>query len=271
VVEYRLFEALGEVCGVLVTDRASGESAFRFRRDWPDFAGPEAGVLEAIAEDLPGKLDEMGLDGFLSWVDDTLSLTFRSLDARQTLAGSLPRTAQALFHQKVKTTVKPFVTHLPLYPIRAAAGGFGRDRASTEPEEWIDVPEGGRRRLHEDEMLVRVEGTSMEPDIPDGAICRFRRYAGGSRRGGIWLVMRVTGGEVSGEVTLKRYDRGDDRPEARRGQRLEADEFNNETLERTAPATMHPLNQRDHRDWQLDAESGDQFLTIAQFLDVIED
>ncbi len=64
----------------------------------------------------------------------------------------------------------------------------------------------------------------------------------------------------------------DDAPGRRQRERMEAGgDFNDEAVERTAPATMRPLNQRDHRDWNLDAESGDQFKTIAEFLEVLED
>ena len=46
--EVRVFEARGENCGVLVADPDANEIAFRFRRDWADFAGDEAEVLELI-------------------------------------------------------------------------------------------------------------------------------------------------------------------------------------------------------------------------------
>ena len=53
--EYRVFEALGEACGVVVADADANEAAFRFRRDWEDFAGEEAEILEAIARRDAGK------------------------------------------------------------------------------------------------------------------------------------------------------------------------------------------------------------------------
>lgn len=269
-IEYWIFEALGEPCGVMVADRESGELAFRFRRDWADFAGEEAETLAGLAEELPRDARGLGFEEFHRLIDSFANI-LRVRDPQQAIAGNLDHAAQALFRKHVRSTVKPFLTHLPLYPIRAAAGGFGPDGQS-EPEEWVDVPAGARRQLHEDEFLVRIQGTSMEPEIPDGSLCRFRRYAGGTRRGGIWLVMRVSGGEVTGEVTIKRYDRADDRPERSQMRRMsEGGEFNDEAVERTAPATMHPLNQHDHRDWNLDAESGDRFFTVAQFIEVVED
>jgi hypothetical protein len=89
--ELRVFEALGENCGVALIHVESGEAVFRFRQDWDEFAGEEADVLRAIAEDLPGKLDEMGPRAFLDWVDGTFSNTFRVLEPRTTLIAQIDR------------------------------------------------------------------------------------------------------------------------------------------------------------------------------------
>jgi SOS-response transcriptional repressor LexA len=252
-----IFQAFGIPCGLMVVDRANNEIAFRFRRDW-DEVHPEHGAdLGVIAESLPALAEELGLTVFLNRLEDSFSATFSLSDPQPTLATNLHRTAQALFHKQIPTKVQPFITHLPLYPIQAAAGGFGQDTASDEVSEWIDVPPGARRNLSADEFLVRITGKSMEPEIPDGAICRFRRYVGGSRRGGIYLVARQTGAEVSGEVTIKRYDSAG---------RIEEDSG----AERTGPVTMRPANP-EFAEWQLDHESGDRFVTIAEFLEVVED
>lgn len=251
-VEYCLFEALGETCGVVVADRESNEIAFRFRRDWADFAGEEAETLQLIAEDLPEKAHEMGVADFLDWATEHLSNTFRAHEPKNTIAAALDRTAQSLYHRYVKSTVKEYKTHLPLYPIRAAAGGFGKDIDSETEVEWVDVPIGTRKQLRDDEFLVRIEGRSMEPDIPDGSICRFRRYMGGTRKHGIWLVQRFTGAEVTGEVTIKRY--GSDREGEKEG----------------TSVTMTPLNP-EFKEWGLDSSSGDRFQSIAEFIEVVED
>lgn len=198
--EYRVFEALGEACGVVVADEAANEAAFRFRRDWADFAGEEAEVLEAIAEDLPGKARELGVRAFLEWVDGDLSNTFRCGEPQRTLALDLERTAQTLFARVVRSTAKPYQTHLPVRCV--AAAGPLLDNPETEREEWVDV---AGVRLSRDHFLARIRGHSMEPEIPDGSVCLFRRYAGGSRVGKIMLVHEITDEGGMGRFTVKRY------------------------------------------------------------------
>lgn len=51
--EYRVLQALGENCGVIVSDASAGACVFRFRSDWAQFAGEEAAVLPALADEMP--------------------------------------------------------------------------------------------------------------------------------------------------------------------------------------------------------------------------
>jgi len=111
--EYRVFEALGENCGVLVADPDSNEIVFRFRRDWEDFAGEEAETLEAITADLPERAHEMGVRAFLAWIDADFSNTFRCGPPMKSLAIDLERTAQTLYSREVRSSAKPYQTHLP--------------------------------------------------------------------------------------------------------------------------------------------------------------
>jgi hypothetical protein len=253
-VEYRLFEALGEPCGIVVSDPSTGDCAFRFRRDWADFAGEEAGVLEAIAADLPGKQREMGTEAFLAWIDKDLSNSFSVRNARESLALDLDRTAQALFRRNVRSTEKQFQTHLPYYAsIDLAAGGLGEDRSAGQAEEWIDAEVPGRRRLSEDLFVARIHGRSMEPDIPDGSLCVFRRYYGGSRGNGIYIVQRVTETGDGGECTIKRY-------------------HSSKTVAGEAWAhgdiRMQPANP-EFQSWDL--EESDRWRSVAEFVCVLED
>ncbi len=250
--ELRVFEALGETCGVFLWNPSSNETAMRFRQDWDDFAGEEAPILAAIAEDLPTKLAEMGPESFLRWVDETLSNTFRVQEPRTTLVGHIDRTTQALYRKFVQSRVKRFETHLPLLSIRAAAGGFGRDMAA-HAEGWVEVQVPGRRNLSDDLFLVRIEGRSMEPDIPDGSLCVFRSYYGGSRKGGIYLVQRIATMDEGGEVTIKRYESK---------KRQSESGWAHEAIE------MRPENPEYDR-WSLSED--ERYITIAQFVSVIED
>lgn len=251
--QLRIFEALGENCGVYLWNPATGESALRFRQDWDDFAGDEASILREIVEDLPSKLTEMGPEAFLHWMDDTLSNTFRVQEPRTTLVGHIDRTVQALYRKFVQSSVRKFETHLPVLSIRAAAGGFGRDM-SAHAEGWMEVQVPGRRSLSDDLFLIRIEGRSMEPDIPDGSLCLFRSYYGGSRTGGIFLVQRIATMDEGGEVTIKRY--------ASKKRQTATGDWEHTSIE------MQPGNPEYGR-WELSEE--ERYVTIAQFVSVIED
>jgi SOS-response transcriptional repressor LexA len=249
--EARTLRALGEPCGVIVFDPASGEAAFRLRRDWDDFAGEEAPTLAALAQDLELKYSEMGPREFFSWIDSSLSASLAVDDMRPVAGRSVDTLAQALYRQTVHSTLRRHVTHLPLYSIRAAAGGFGPDSES-EIEDWIEVH--GSKPLKKDEFVLRITGRSMEPDIPDGSLCLFRRYSAGSRSGQIVLVQRITGSESGGEVTIKRYS-SQKRPA---GGSWEHDSIG-----------MLPENP-EFSAWQLQNEEG-RHITIAVFERVLEE
>jgi SOS-response transcriptional repressor LexA len=47
-------------------------------------------------------------------------------------------------------------------------------------------------------------GRSMEPKIPDGSLCVFRRGVAGSRQGRLLLIQRF-GADRTAEFTIKRY------------------------------------------------------------------
>ncbi|HAH06789.1 MAG TPA: peptidase S24 [Elusimicrobia bacterium] len=77
------------------------------------------------------------------------------------------------------------VTHLPVYGLAAAAGGFSEEQ-SPRPLGWVKADIG--RRLSKDMFVAKVKGRSMEPLIPDGSYCVFCNERGGSRDGKIVLV-----------------------------------------------------------------------------------
>lgn len=248
--EFRLLRALGEPCGVAVFDPGSGLAAFRFRRDWDQFAGEEAETLEALAVDLERKYEEMGADEFFRWIDSNLSSALSVDDMVRVIGRDVETTAQALYRRHVRSAPAKFSTHLPLYSIRAAAGGFGPDSES-EIEDWVEVHQS--RALRQDEFVLRITGRSMEPDIPDGALCVFRKYSAGSRQGQIVLVQKVTGSGSGGEVTIKRYA-----STARK------------TFEgwEHASIRMQPANP-EFGEWRLD--EGERYRTVAVFERVLEE
>lgn len=253
--ELRVFEALGDPCGIALIHVPSGQAEFRFRQDWHAFAGDEAPTLLAIAEDLPAKFHELGPQPFLDWIDSSFSNTFRVQEPRQVLIAHIDRSAHQLYRKFVDSSVQRYRTHLPLFDLRATGGSFSTDLAVTPDARWLEVHLPGRRHLSEDYFCAYIEGRSMEPDIPDGALCLFRFYRAGSRQGGIYLMQRLATSEGGGEFTIKRY-------ESRKRHRPDG------SWEHDA-ITMDPLNP-DFVDWELDRDEA-RYVTVAQFISVLED
>ena len=98
----------------------------------------------------------------------------------------------------------PYVTHLPVHSLKAAAGKFG-DGQHVEEEGWVQV---NGRKLDKEMFVAQVVGRSMEPRIPDGSYCIFRRYQGGTRQGKIVLAQYrgPADPETGGSFTVKRYE-----------------------------------------------------------------
>jgi phage repressor protein C with HTH and peptisase S24 domain len=100
---------------------------------------------------------------------------------------------------------RAFVDYLPVYSLRAAAGGFS-DAQEVEVHDWVNV--AGQVRMTRDLFVANVEGKSMEPLIPDGSLCVFRKFKSGSRQGRIVLVQNadLVDPEHGGTYTAKKYN-----------------------------------------------------------------
>lgn len=100
--------------------------------------------------------------------------------------------------------VIPFENSIPLYDLRASAGDFS-DVQDVDDFEWIELPP--RFKPSKDLFACRVEGESMNKVIPNGSICLFRKYAGGSRNGRIVLVEHSSFQELEfgSRYTVKEY------------------------------------------------------------------
>ena len=82
----------------------------------------------------------------------------------------------------------PFVNALPLYELRSVANySFGDVVGYFSEDEDFKYKRIQGGPFPEDLFLVKAEGDSMEPKIPDGSICLFKKYKGGSRNGKIVL------------------------------------------------------------------------------------
>ena len=99
-----------------------------------------------------------------------------------------------------------FVTHLPVYSLKAAAGYFG-DGHEVEAEGWVDVSAADVGALDESMFVSEVIGRSMEPRIPDRSLCVFRPIGAGTRNGKIVLAQHrdIADPETGGSYTVKRY------------------------------------------------------------------
>lgn len=97
-----------------------------------------------------------------------------------------------------------FKSVVPLRSLRPAAGAFD-DQQLPETEGWVTVP--GEDRLSNRIFVASVQGRSMEPQIPDGAYCLFRRGVVRPQAGAILLV-ELRGEEDpehGGRYTIKPY------------------------------------------------------------------
>ena len=171
--------------GVLLEDPATDRVHIRLRRDWDHIAPEEAEVLSLLEDDLRSKAETSGAKEFFAQMEDTLSNTLRVSDRREAMVENFPRALGRLYRQHVRSGAQPFVTHLPRYSLAVAAGPFLENR-TVEEEAWEEAPPSLRLTL---EMFVaRIVGRSMEPLIPDGSLCVFRRGVTGSRQGRLVLV-----------------------------------------------------------------------------------
>jgi hypothetical protein len=99
----------------------------------------------------------------------------------------------------------PFENSIPLYDLKVAAGTFG-DIQNVEDVDWIRVP----RDIQPNDSLFAciIVGESMNKIIPNGSICLFRKYSGGSRNGQIVLVenTNLQDQDFGSCYTIKEYE-----------------------------------------------------------------
>jgi SOS-response transcriptional repressor LexA len=135
-----------------------------------------------------------------------LSNAVRIGERRDAMVEDFERALGRLYRQHVTSQVQEFRTHLPRYSLAVAAGPFVENQA-VEKEGWEEAPPG--LRLTPEMFVARIAGRSMEPLIPDGSLCVFRRGTSGgsiagSRQGRLVLVEAL--GEAGNDrYTVKRY------------------------------------------------------------------
>jgi SOS-response transcriptional repressor LexA len=156
-----------------------------------------------LEDDLRSKSAEMGGSRLLEWLEENCSNFFRVTDREQALVEDWERALGRLYRRHIHPAELPFRTHLPIYRLEAAAGSWGREM-EVPAESWIESPPD--LRLDEDLFVAKVVGHSMEPRIPAGSWCVFRRgeALAGSRTGMLVLVEN-RGADEHNRYTIKRY------------------------------------------------------------------
>ena len=93
---------------------------------------------------------------------------------------------------------------IPVYDLKAAAGGFS-DLQQVTAFDWVELP--ARYKPSGDWFACMVVGESMNRVIPNGSICLFKKYAGGSRDGSIVLVEHssIQDPDFGSGYTVKEY------------------------------------------------------------------
>ncbi len=226
--------------GILLVDEETGGLTLRFRDPsfFDNLEEQERDILHALADDLERKSSQMGGLRLLDSLEDSLSGFFRVSDrAGIVYSGGARATVDRLFDEFVlllepellpgsnEAGIRPFVSHLPFYGLRAAATKFGElGESEVAPERWVRTRES--LKLHEGMFVVTVVGRSMEPRIPDGSACIFRAPVAGSRYGKLLLIEKFGEAEET-RYTVKKY--------ARRGMLAES-------AEREGPIRLEPLN-----------------------------
>ncbi|MGP8245410.1 MAG: helix-turn-helix transcriptional regulator [Bryobacteraceae bacterium] len=257
--------------GVLLLDPASDRLWIRMRQDFsPLFpsqpidsqAGSRAdsedglipeldpGLLPLLESDMRKEADRLGGAAWLESLEDSLSNVLRVSGRRRIAVDSFTRALDRLYEEHVEPLeVGRFVTHLPLYALRAAAGRLGEEMEAAE-EDWVRAPEG--LRLTPDLFVAHVVGRSMEPRIPDGSLNLFRLHPAGSRQNKILLIQRYGVTDESARYTVKKY--------TSTKVAVGEDQWRHERVR------LEPLNP-EYEAWDVGPED---FAVVAEWLRVIE-
>lgn len=97
-----------------------------------------------------------------------------------------------------------FENSIPMFNIQVAAGNFS-DLQHLENIQWIEIP--NYIKYSDDFFACKVVGESMNKIIPNGSICLFKKYRGGSRNGRIVLVQstEIQDSDFGSGYTVKEY------------------------------------------------------------------
>lgn len=240
-----------ETLGVLLLDPSTDTLYLRLRRDWDEVASEEdAEVLTELEEDLQALSLERGGAGVLELLEGGLSNSLRITDREAVTVRGFERKLAELYREHVPAQVQQFRTHLPRYTLAIAAGPFLTNPEDVRAEEWVETPSD--LRLDEDMFVAEIRGHSMEPKIPDGSLCVFRRNVIGSRQNRLVLVRNSELADDN-QYTVKRY----------KSEKQITEEGFQQTRIR-----LESLNPA-YPSWDLD-EDAEKYEVVAEFVRVLE-
>jgi SOS-response transcriptional repressor LexA len=187
--------------GVILMDPAADKLYLRLRQDWDLLIRDEdTWYFEKLEHAIRDVERELGAKAAIDVLLQGSNAV--TADEPQTVVvGNYPSTLARLYAKSIPVKVRKFETHLPMYSLRSAAGRF-LENSEIEPEGWIEIPES--RGLSQGQFIARIQGTSMEPVVPDGSLAVFDTESKGSRVGRLVLVEERRRGGANA-YTLKKY------------------------------------------------------------------
>lgn len=240
-----------QTIGVLLLDPATDTLHLRLRRDWEAVAADEdAEVLEELEDDLAMQARERGGAAVLDFLETVASQSIRLTEREAVTVRNFDKTLGDLYREHVPTQVQRFKTHLPRYSLSVAAGPFLTNQENITADEWVEVP--ADLPIDEYMFIAEIRGESMEPRIPNGSLCVFRRNVVGSRHGRLVLVRNSELADDN-QYTVKRY---------KSEKRTTEDGF---VQTRIRLESLNP----EYPSWDLDPEE-DKYQIIAEFVCVLE-
>jgi SOS-response transcriptional repressor LexA len=122
------------------------------------------------------------------------------------------------------------------------------------------VPTPAGIKTDERHFVSQVFGRSMEPLIPDGSYCVFRRDVAGSRGGKVLLVQHwaIADPETGGSYTVKKYE----------SMKLESAELGEDPPQQHVAIQLKPRNKEFRTIW-INPDQADELRVIAEFVTVI--
>ncbi len=240
-----------ETIGVLLIDPSTDQLYIRLRRDWSRLASEEdAEVLAELEDHLLAVAQEHGAAAALEYLESSASLSVRVTDRESVLARDFDKKLGELYREHVPSHVLQFRTHLPRFSLAVAAGPFLTNPEEVSAEEWVEVP--ADLHLDEDMFIAEIRGHSMEPRIPDGSLCVFRRGVVGSRNNRLVLVRNSELADDN-QYTVKRY---------KSEKRVTEDGF---VQTRIRLESLNPA----YPSWDLDMEE-EKYQVVAEFVQVLD-